>query len=457
MAVGPKHEQWSSQWGFLMAAIGGAVGLGNIWRFPYITGENGGGAFVLIYLGAVLFVAIPILIAELQLGKRGHKDIVSGTRKVAIAAGKSPRWSIIGWLGLLAAFFVLTYYSVIAGQVLDFVMLSATGAFSGVDPEVARAHFDDLQNNPPRMILWNTVIMAITVTIVAHGIAGGIEKAAKILMPAFFVMLIGMFFYAMATGDFASGWNYMFTFNLDNVTANTVLMAIGQAFFSIGIGFGYMLAYGSYLPKDISIPHTAVIISLVDAGVAIIAGLVIFPLVFAYGLTPDQGPDLIFRILPMAFSQMEYGGAVGTVFFLLLTFAALSSAIAIIQPAVSYLEESHGMSVKASALTAGAVAWFIGLGSILSYNVWAGHYPLPMFDTFRDSNFMSVIDYVTANYLMLVGGILIAVFVGWSFKADWVKSEFKGDNPIFFNTWLWLVRVVAPASVAIALYFQLTA
>lgn len=457
MAVGPKHEQWSSQWGFLMAAIGGAVGLGNIWRFPYMTGENGGGAFVLIYLGAVLFVAIPILIAELQLGKRGHKDIVSGTRKVAIAAGKSPRWSIIGWLGLLAAFFVLTYYSVIAGQVLDYVMLSATGAFSGVDPEVARAHFDDLQNNPPRMILWHTVIMAITVTIVAHGITGGIEKAAKIMMPAFFVMLIGMFFYSMATGDFASGWNYMFTFNLDNVTANTVLMAIGQAFFSIGIGFGYMLAYGSYLPKDISIPHTSVIISLVDAGVAIIAGLVIFPLVFAYGLTPDQGPDLIFRILPMAFSQMEYGGAVGTVFFLLLTFAALSSAIAIIQPAVSYLEESHGMSVKASALTAGAVAWFIGLGSILSYNVWAGHYPLPMFDTFRDSNFMAVIDYVTANYLMLVGGILIAVFVGWSFKADWVKSEFKGDNPIFFNTWLWLVRVVAPASVAIALYFQLVA
>lgn len=457
MAVGPKHEQWSSQWGFLMAAIGGAVGLGNIWRFPYITGENGGGAFVLIYLGAVLFVAIPILIAELQLGKRGHKDIVSGTRKVAIAAGKSPRWSIIGWLGLLAAFFVLTYYSVIAGQVLDFVMLSATGAFSGVDPEVARAHFDDLQNNPPRMILWNTVIMAITVTIVAHGITGGIERAAKILMPAFFVMLIGMFFYAMATGDFASGWNYMFTFNLDNVTANTVLVAIGQAFFSIGIGFGYMLAYGSYLPKDISIPHTSVIISLVDAGVAIIAGLVIFPLVFAYGLTPDQGPDLIFRILPMAFSQMEYGGAVGTVFFLLLTFAALSSAIAIIQPAVSYLEESHGMSVKASALTAGAVAWFIGLGSILSYNVWAGHSPLPMFDTFRDSNFMAVIDYVTANYLMLVGGILIAVFVGWSFKTEWVKSEFKGDNPIFFNTWLWLVRVVAPASVAIALYFQLVA
>ena len=439
-----------------MAAIGGAVGLGNIWRFPYITGENGGGAFVLIYLGAVLFVAIPILIAELQLGKRGHKDIVSGTRNVAIAAGKSPRWSLIGWLGMLAAFFVLTYYSVIAGQVLDFVMLSATGSFSGVEPEVARLHFDALKNNPPRMILWNTVIMAVTVGIVARGITGGIEKAAKFLMPAFFVMLIGMFFYALVAGDFKSGWDYMFTFDFSKVGPQTVLVAIGQAFFSIGIGFGYMLAYGSYLPQDISIPRTSVIISLADAGVALVAGLVIFPLVFAYGLTPDQGPDLIFRVLPMAFSQMEYGGAVGTVFFVLLTFAALSSAIAIIQPAVSYLEESHGLSVKAASLTAGAVAWFIGLGSIFSYNIWAGHYPLPMFDTFRESNFMGVVDFVTANYMMLVGGILIAVFVGWSFKSDWVKSEFEGEHPLMFTIWLWLVRIAAPASVAIALYFQLT-
>ena len=452
-----KHEQWSSRWGFLMAAIGGAVGLGNIWRFPYITGENGGGAFVLIYLLAVFFVAIPILIAELQLGKRGHRDVVSGTEKVAVAAGKSPRWRLIGWLGLLAAFFVLTYYSVIAGQVLDFVMLSLTGNFSGVDPEVARLHFDALKDNPPRMILWHTVIMAITVAIVARGVSGGIEKAAKIMMPAFFVMLLGMFFFAMITGDSAGGFNYMFNFDFSKVNETTVLLAIGQAFFSIGIGFGYMLAYGSFLPKEISIPKTSVIISLADAGVAIIAGLVIFPLVFKYGLSPDQGSDLIFRVLPMAFSQMQFGGAVGTVFFVLLTFAALSSAIAIIQPAVSYLEESHGMSVKASAMTAGAVAWFIGLGSIFSYNIWAGHYPLPMFETFGESNVMGVVDFITANYMMLVGGILIAVFVGWSFKSDWIKEEFKGINPLLFTIWLWLVRIVAPAAVAIALYFQLTA
>jgi len=451
-----KHEQWSSRWGFLMAAIGGAVGLGNIWRFPYITGENGGGAFVLIYIGAVLFVAIPILVAELQLGKRGHKDIVSGTRNVAVAAGKSKYWGIIGWLGMLAAFFVLTYYSVIAGQVLDYVYQSATGTFAGGTMEAARDHFDTLQGNPYRMMIGHSLIMLITIAVVARGIQHGVEKAAKILMPTFFVMLIGMFFYSLVAGDFARGWDYMFTFNFDAVTPETVLVAIGQAFFSIGIGFGYMLAFGSYLSDDISIPETSITISLADAGVAIVAGLVIFPLVFQFGLEPSEGPDLIFRILPMVFNQMNLGAIVGTVFFLLLSFAALSSAIAILQPAVSYLEESWGMSVKKSALVAGIAAWAIGVGSVLSYNHLAEFYPLSFFDTFDDSTILGVIDYITANYMMLVGGILIAIFVGWSFKPEWVRSEFKGKNQLLFTIWLWLARVVAPVAVAIALYTQLT-
>lgn len=456
MAVGPKHEQWSSKWGFLMAAIGGAVGLGNIWRFPYMTGENGGGAFVLIYIMAVLLVAIPILIGELQLGKRGHKDIITGTRNVAIAAGRSKYWSIIGWLGMLGAFFVLTYYSVIAGQVIDYFFQTGTGVFSGLTPEEARGQFDKIEGNPWRMMIGHTVIMVITITIVAHGIQGGIEKAAKIMMPAFFVMLLGMFFYAMVAGDFARGWDYMFTFDFSKVTAETVLRAIGQAFFSIGIGFGYMLAFGSYLKDDISIPRTAVIISLTDAGVALIAGLVIFPLVFQFGLEPSEGPDLIFRILPMVFSQMQLGVLVGSIFFLLLTFAALSSAIAILQPVVSYLEETWGMSVRKSAITAGGTAWFLGIASVLSFNLWKGFYPLSFFETFQTSTIMGVIDYMTANYMMLVGGILIAVFTGWSFKAGWAESEFKDENPLLFTIWLWLARVVAPASVAIALYFQLT-
>lgn len=454
--AGPKHEQWSSRWGFLMAAIGGAVGLGNIWRFPYITGENGGGAFVLIYLAAVLFVAIPILIAELQLGRRGHKDIVSGTRNVAKELGKPKIWGIIGWLGMLAAFFVLTYYSVIAGQVLDYVYQSATGTFTAGTMQEARDHFDSLEGNPWRMMIGHTIIMIVTIGVVARGIQGGVEKAAKILMPTFFVMLLGMFFYALVVGDFARGWDYMFTFDFSEVHAETILIAIGQAFFSIGIGFGYMLAFGSYLSEDISIPRTSVTISLADAGVAIVAGLVIFPLVFQFGLEPGEGPDLIFRILPMVFNQMNLGAIVGSVFFLLLTFAALSSAIAILQPAVSYLEESWGMSVKKSALVAGITAWALGIGSVLSYNLWLEFYPLDFIDTFETSTVMGIVDFITANYMMLVGGILISVFVGWSFKSEWIKNEFRDEkNPMWFKAWLWLVRIVAPLAVAVALINQL--
>lgn len=455
--AGAAQEQWSSRWGFLLAAIGGAVGLGNIWRFPYITGKYGGGAFVLIYVLAVVLIAIPILIGELQLGKRGHKDPITGTRMVAEAAGRSPRWSIIGWLGVGAAFFVLTYYAVIAGQVLDYFWTSVTGGLSGVTEEVARTEYDKQIGNPGRMFFWHSVIMVITIAIVARGITGGIEKAAKIMMPTFFVMLIGMLIYAMILGDFARGWDYMFNVDFSKITAEAVLVAIGQAFFSIGIGFGYMLAYGAFLPDDISIPRTSVIISFADTAVAIIAGLVIFPLVYAYGQEPGQGPELIFRILPVVFSQMNFGAVVGGIFFLLLTFAALTSCIAILQPAVSYLEESHGMGVKKATLVAGGTVWILGLASVLSVNIWAGFYPLSMFETFETSTVTGIIDFFTANYMMLGGGILIAIFTGWQFKEGWARSEFGENEGLIYTAWLWLARVFAPAAVAIALFTQLMA
>jgi NSS family neurotransmitter:Na+ symporter len=454
---GAVHEQWSSRWGFLLAAIGGAVGLGNIWRFPYITGEYGGGAFVLVYLVAVFLIAIPILIGELTIGKRGHKDIISGTRNLAIESGSSPRWVLIGWLGLGASFFVLTYYSVIAGQVLNYVWVTATGTLVGADHTAVDAQYESLISSPGQMFFWHSIIMLITVAILSRGITGGIEKAAKIMMPAFFIMLIGMFTYGLFVGDLAQGWGYMFTVDFAKITPEVVLVAIGQAFFSIGIGFGYMLAYGAYLPNSINIPRTAVIISMADAGVAILAGMMIFPLVFAYGQSPAQGPDLIFRILPLVFSQMQAGALVGTIFFVLLTFAALSSCIAILQPAISYLEESHGMSIKKSALLAGASAWLLGIFSIVSYNVWSGYYPLSMFKTFENSTIMGIIDYATANYMMLVGGILIAVFSGWMLKSGSMEKEFDGVNPVLFKIWLWLARVVAPVAVTVALYAALSA
>lgn len=446
------HEQWTSKTGFVLAAIGGAVGLGNIWRFPYITGENGGGAFVIIYLIAALAVALPILIGELYIGKKGHKGPVSGTIRVAELVGASRHWQIIGWFGMLAAFLVLTYYAVIAGWALDYVFVTGSGSFSDIPPEAAAAMFDDVLSSPLRMTFWFTVLMLITVFIVARGVTRGIETAVKIMMPAFFVMLAGMLVYAMIEGDFAAGWDFMFTPDFSKITGKTALLAIGQAFFSIGISFGYMLAYGAYLPPDVSIPRTSAIIVLADTAVAIVAGLIIFPLVFAHGLSPDQGADLIFRVLPMAFGQMNFGSFVGAIFFVLLTFAALTSCIAILQPAVAYLEESWGFSVIKATITSAGAAWVIGIGCVLSYNVWAGWYPLNFIGFFEGQTFMGVIDYVTANIMMPVGGILIALFTGWKISAEMTRGEFGEGEDLIHTIWLWLSRVVAPAGVAWIMY-----
>ena len=436
------HEQWSSKTGFILAAVGGAVGLGNIWKFPYVTGENGGGAFVIIYLIAALAVALPILIGELYLGKRGQAGPVSGTRKVALEEGMGAEVSVIGWLGMLAAFLVLTFYSMIAGWALYYFFLTLGGTFNGMDAVTAAGQFDLLLDSAPNMTLWHTIFMVITGLIVARGITGGIEKSVKIMMPAFFIMLLFMLVYAMIAADFAAGWDYMFTPDWSKVSAQTFLAAIGQAFFSIGISFGYMLAYGAYLPKDISIPRTSVIIVFADTAVAIVAGLVIFPIVFANGLTPDQGPALIFRVLPTAFASMTGGQFIGGTFFLLLTFAALSSSIAILQPVVSYFEESHGFSVKKATVVGGAGAWFLGIGSVFSYNIWQDK-------TFLgDRNFMDSIVYLTDNIMMPLGGILIALFVGWTIREHVLKEEWGVDgNSFLFKVWLWLLRIFAPIAV----------
>lgn len=441
--AGGSHEQWSSRTGFILAAIGGAVGLGNIWKFPYETGENGGGAFVITYLIAALAIALPILIGELYIGKRGQAGPVSGTTKVAAEEGASKNWSLIGWLGMLAAFFVLTFYSVIAGQALDYFFITISGTFNGMDAASASAEFDNLQNSVVEMGLWHTVFMGVTAFIVSRGVTGGIEAAVKVMMPAFFIMLIGMLIYSMVAADFAAGWNYLFTPDWEKgFSPATMLSAVGQAFFSIGISFGYMLAYGAYLPKEISIPKTSVIITLADTAVAIVAGLIIFPIVFMNGLEPAEGPDLIFRALPTAFAQMTGGQFVGGAFFLLLTFAALSSSIAILQPAVSYLEESHGMSASKAAIVASVAAWVIGFGSVFAYNIWSD------ITIIGDRNFMDSIGYVTDNIMMPLGGILIALFAGWKFKIKDLKEEFgEAADSIYFTAWLWLSRVVAPAAV----------
>jgi len=446
-----NEQTWSSGWTFILAAVGAAVGLGNIWRFPYVVGENGGAAFILVYVVCVVFVAIPILIGELMIGRRGSNSPPVAMGRVASEAGRSKLWTLVAWLGLVAGFLIATYYSVIAGWTLAYIP-KAISSYGGATAAEVGAQFDALQASPGAMVGWHTLFLIITMTIVGRGLHGGIEKAVTVLMPALFAMLLLMIGYAAVEGDFAAGINFLFSADFSKIDGGSVLMAIGQAFFSIGVAMGLMMVYGAYVPKDVSLTRSAVIIAGADTLVALLAGLMIFPLVFANGLATDAGPSLIFRTLPAAFVGMPGGAIFGALFFLLLAFAAVTSLIALIEPLVAYAIDKWSLSRRNACVAVGALAWTIGLGSVLSFNDWSDITPLAMFPIFEDMTVFDLIDYFTANIFMPVGGILIALFVGWRMQVATLQEELPLMGPGLFQVWLWMIRVVAPLAIVGVMY-----
>jgi len=441
------QTDWTSGWTFTLAAIGAAVGLGNIWKFPYIAGVSGGGAFVLVYVLCVVCIAIPILIAELLIGRRGHKSPPVAARKVAEAAGLSRRWSLLGWLGLSVGYLISTYYSVIAGWTLAYIFKAANG-FGPAETFDAAATFAELLASPETLIVWHSVFLAAACFIVARGLHAGIEGAVKILMPALFAMLLAMIAYAAVEGDFQAGFRFLFSVDFSRINAQVVLAAIGQAFFSIGVAMGLMMAYGAYVPRNVSLTRSAFVIAGADTLVALLAGLMIFPLVFAKGLDPAQGPGLIFVTLPAAFAGMPGGQLFGALFFLLLAFAAVTSIIAIIEPVVAYAQDRWQMKRVTGCLVFGLLAWLLGLMSVFSFNLWAGVYPLGMFDTFAGKTIFDLIDYFTSNLMMPLGGILIAIFVGWRLQAVDLATELGCNiGNKYFRVWLFLIRYIAPLAI----------
>jgi NSS family neurotransmitter:Na+ symporter len=452
MAIASSDNQtWSSGWTFILAAVGAAVGLGNIWRFPYVVGENGGAAFILVYVVCVAFVAVPILIGELMIGRRGSHSPPRAMASVAEEAGVAREWSFVAWIGLIAGFLIATYYSVIAGWTLAYIPKAIT-SYGGMSASEVGSLFDQLQADPLAMTGWHTLFIIITMTIVGRGLHGGIEKAVTILMPALFAMLILMIGYAAVAGDFAAGLDFLFTADFSKIDGGTVLTAIGQAFFSIGVAMGLMMVYGAYVPKDVSLTRSAVIIAGADTLVALLAGLMIFPLVFANGLDPAVGASLIFRTLPAAFLGMPGGAFFGALFFLLLAFAAVTSLIALIEPLVAYTIDKWGLTRRNACVGVGLLAWVIGLGSVLSFNEWQNFMPLAMFPTFEGMTIFGLIDYFTANILMPVGGILIAVFVGWRMKVATLREELPVMTATVFTVWLWMIRIVAPLAIVGVIY-----
>ncbi len=443
------HGHWSSRWAFILAATGSAVGLGNIWKFPYITGENGGGAFVLVYLLCILAVGIPIMAAETLLGRLGRQSPINTMRTLAAENGRSPAWGLLGWMGVVAGFLILSYYSVIAGWALAYIERAATGSFSGRSGEELSAAFDRFVSQPEAVMFWHTVFMFMTMFVVSKGVRGGLEKAVRFLMPALFLLLLVLVGYAMNTDSFGRGVRFLFEPDFSRLSAQGVLTAVGHAFFTLSLGMGAIMVYGSYLPEHTRIIRVSVLIAAADTAVALLAGLAIFPLVFEEGLAPGAGPSLIFKTLPIAFGQMPGGTLFGTLFFILLTFAAWTSAISLIEPAVSYLVENRGWRRLRACLWAGGGAWLLGLGTVLSFNSWSQWYPLDWIPVFRDKTVFDLLDYLTANLMLPLGGLLIALFAGWFLSREQAGAGMERESGVLWRAWWFLVRYVSPMGVVV--------
>ncbi len=442
------HSEWSSRFAFILAATGSAVGLGNIWKFPYITGENGGGAFVLVYLVCIVLIGIPIMMAETLLGRRGRQSPINTMKALAAEAGADSRWRWLGWMGVIAGFLILSYYSVIAGWAASYILKALTGSFSGGSPEEIKALFQGLTDSPIQLTFWHTLFIAATMLIVARGVRGGLEKAVRFMVPALLLLLLLLLGYAMTTDAYQQGLTFLFSPDFSRLTPSGILTAMGHAFFTLSLGMGAIMVYGSYLPDHVSVAKTTLMIAGADTVVALLAGMAIFPIVFANGLEPSAGAGLIFQTLPIAFGQMTGGAIFGTLFFVMLFFAALSSSISLIEPAVAWLVENRRMGRHTACLWSGAATWLLGLGTVFSFNLWENA-------TLFGKTFFDLIDYLTANLMLPLGGLLLALFAGWVMKQPASQDELELDGATIYKIWLVLVRYVAPIAVTIVLIHEL--
>ena len=434
------HGEWSSRLAFILAASGSAVGLGNIWKFPYMAGENGGGAFVLIYLVCIALFGLPVMIAEVMLGRRGRQSPINTMKYLCREERAHRAWSILGWGGVAAGVLILSYYSVIAGWSLSYVMQSAGSEFIGIDDQGAGELFSALISNPGKLMFWHTLFMVMTMIVVARGVSNGLEVAVKYLMPALAILILVLIAYSMSQGSFWLGVEFLFTPDFSKINQEVLLDAMGQAFFSLSLGMGAIMIYGSYLPQRASIGKTSIAVALADTSVAICAGLAIFPIVFAYQLEAAQGPGLIFNTLPLAFGQMPGGVFFGTIFFVLLVFAAWTSSISLIEPAVAWLVEKKGLTRFMASIVCGFVTWFVGLGTVFSFNIW---------ETYKlfGKTFFDLLDFLTANIMLPLGGLFIAIFVGWVMRNSSVEDEIAMESMFYFRVWKFLVKFVTPVGV----------
>tara|TARA_B100000886_G_scaffold14232_1_gene9203 strand:+ start:4046 stop:5365 length:1320 start_codon:yes stop_codon:yes gene_type:complete len=432
-----------------------------------MTSENGGGAFVLIYILSVVIIALPIMIAEVFIGRHGKQNPVDSLKFTAnesssfnflevdsdlnrVRSKKQSysnsddysNWQLIGWAGIIAGILILSFYSVIAGWTISYIFKAAFGAFNSITTEKSQNIFNDLVSDPEKLLAWHTIFMFLTGYIVAKGVKGGLERAVKVLIPGLFILLLGLAIYSFNLDGFQDGLKYMFIPDLDKINPDVILSAMGMAFFSLSIGMGSLMIYGSYLSRESSITEVTAIVAFSDTFVAVLAGIIIFPMVFTFNLDPSSaGPGLIFQTLPLAFGVMPYGEVVATLFFILLFFAAITSSISLIEPAISFLIEKYSFSRAEATIRLSSLTWFIGIGTLLSFNYLSDV-------TFFEMTFFDLLDSFTSKVMLPLGGLLMAIFVGFIVKKKIVYEELE-MNKTLFNFWRFIIKFIAPVAVTL--------
>ncbi|WP_339339821.1 sodium-dependent transporter [uncultured Oceanicoccus sp.] len=443
-----RDPGWRRSWSFIAATTGATIGLGNLWKFSYLAGENGGAAFVLVYLICIVAVAMPVMIAEVILGSRGRSNPVDTMRHVSLEAKASSLWQIIGWLGCLAGLLVLSYYSVIAGWSFAYAGKLLDGEFVATSALLSGDIFNDLLAAPKLMMQWQAFFLLCLFFIVALGVRKGIALATRSLMPLLFILLIALAIYSSQVGDFKAAVDFLFQPDFSALTQQALLDALGHAFFTLSIGVGAMLAYGAYVPDQRSITGMVSTVVLMDTVVSILAGLAIFPLVFSLNIAPTMGPGLMFVAVPYGFGNMIYGNYFGALFFVVVFMAAITSGVALLEPATSWLSQRCRWWRPAAAIVTVLVVWLLGLATIFSFNIWQH------IDIFGMSLF-GLLDFVSANLLLPIGGLLIAVFVGWIMRKEVLRDQLDIESWQIFSLWHWLLRYIAAPGVLVVFLWSL--
>lgn len=437
-----SRDQFASKIGFVLAAAGSAIGLGAIWKFPYMAGTNGGSVFILLFILCTLLIGLPILIGEFMIGRRGQQDPINSFKEQA--PGKP--WYAIGWLGLLASGIILSFYSVVGGWILSYIYRAITFSLMGKDVNFEQL-FGDIISNPLEVIVAQGAFMLLTVLIVQAGIKGGIEKASKFMMPLLFIFFILLFIRSVTLDGAMEGVKFMFVPDWSFLNGETLLLALGQAFFSLSVGVAAMITYASYLSRRENIVSSATTVAFMNIVISILAGLVIFPAVFALGYSPNQGPGLVFIMLPAVFEQIPFGSVFLLVFFILLLFATVTSSIALLEVVVSMgIGKKTHARTRASWIFA-AIIFVVGIPSALSYGVLSNI-------TIINKNIFDFMDFITSSLMMPIGALLTSLFVGYHYTKNIAKEEFQ-SSPALFKVWYVIVRYLAPFAILVILINQL--